>query len=419
MTKRARTILFIVSLALFLLFAPLLIFYSQGYRIDFQPPEGGIKITQTGGIFLKAVPRQVQVYLDEKLKKKTDFFFGSALIENLLPKKYKVEVRKEGYFTWQKNLEVKEKKVTEAKNVILFPEDSNFIILAKEVENFWLSPNKKEVVSKEPGWSLKLYDLETNIKSHLINETDFFLTEADLLSLEFSEANPKEIYLEIGAREQLKYFTLTIDKIPPVLNEVTAPNPPSEDLVASQSFNGEQYYLDTSGNLFKDEEKLTGEPFPIEAETNYSLEIFSNFIFLRENQTLYRFNPDSKSFEHFFEGIKNLKISPDQKKLAYSSNYEILVLFLQEKTDPSQKKAGDKILIARLSKEIGDCFWINSDYLIFNSGELIKIAEIDERDQINIIDFANFKDPEILWNDLNKKLYILSNGNLYASEPLF
>jgi len=419
MTKKVRTILFIVSLVLFLLSAPTLIFYSQGYRVDFQLPEGGIKITQTGGIFLKVIPKQVKVYLDGKLKKKTDFFFGSALIENLLPKKYKVEVYKEGYFSWQKNLEVKEKKVTEAKNIILFPEKPNFTILTKGVENLWLSPNKKEMVSKEEGWSLKLYDLGTNIKSHLIKETDIFLKEADLLNLEFSKDNPKEISLEIGIGEQLKYFTLAIDKIPPVLREVTAPTPLSEDLVASQTFNGEQYYLDTFGNLFRGEEKLTREPFSVKAETNYSLEIFSNFIFLTENQTLYQFNPDSRSFEHFFEGIKNLRISPDQKKLTYFSDHEIWVLFLQEKLDPPQKKAGDKILIARLSKEIQDCFWINSDYLIFNSGELIKISEIDERDQINIIDFAKFKSPEILWNDLNKKLYILSNNNLYASEPLF
>jgi len=419
MTKKARTILFAVLLVLFLLFAPALIFYSQGYRIDFQPPEGRIKITQTGGIFLKVVPKQVQIYLDGKLKKKTDFFFGSALIENLLPKKYKIEVRKEGYFTWQKNLEVKEKEVAEAKNIVLFPENANFTILAKGVENFWLSPNKKEMVVKEPGWSLKLYDLETNIKSHLVDETDFFLTEASLLSLEFSKDNPKEISLEIGAREQLKYFTLTIDKIPPVLNEATPPASSSEDFGISQSFGGENYFLDNFGNLFKGEEKLTDKPFPIKTETDYSLDIFPNFIFLKENQDLYRFNPESKSFEHFFEGIKNLKTSPDQRKLAYSSDHEIWVLFLQEKTDPPQKKAGDKILIARLSKGINDYFWLNSDYLILNSGELIKIAEIDERDQINIIDFASFKNPEIFWNDLNKKLYILSNGNIYTSESLF
>ena len=132
MTKRTRTILFLICLFLFLLIAPLAIFYSQGYRFDFDSK----KITQTGGLFLKVFPKSAEIYLDGKLKKKTDFFFGSILIENLLPKKYKIEIKKEGYFTWEKNLEIREKEVTEAKNVILFPENSNFTILTKGVKKF-------------------------------------------------------------------------------------------------------------------------------------------------------------------------------------------------------------------------------------------------------------------------------------------
>jgi hypothetical protein len=42
--------------------------------------------------------------------------------------------------------------------------------------------------------------------------------------------------------------------------------------------------------------------------------------------------------------------------------------------------------------------------------------EIDERDKINIYDLAEFKEPKIFFND--KKLYLLSEENLYASEPL-
>jgi len=83
MTKKTRTILFLICLFLFLLIAPSAIFYSQGYRFDFDSK----KITQTGGLFLKVFPKSAEIYLDGKLKKKTDFFFGSILIENLLPKK--------------------------------------------------------------------------------------------------------------------------------------------------------------------------------------------------------------------------------------------------------------------------------------------------------------------------------------------
>jgi len=417
MTKKTRTILFLICLFLFLLIAPSAIFYSQGYRFDFDSK----KITQTGGLFLKVFPKSAEIYLDGKLKKKTDFFFGSILIENLLPKKYKIEIKKEGYFAWEKNLEIKEKEVIEAKNVILFPENPNFIILTKGVKKFWLPPDQKKIIlleEGEAGWALKIYDLEKKVKSHLISEDDVYSAGADLLNLEFSE-NSKEISLEIGMKEQLKYFSLELDKVPSVLTEIEPLLPPLKDIITYQTFNGQLYYLGNFGNLFRDEKKLTEKVFPVKPETEYELKIFQNFIFLREGQTLYLLLPESKSFEKFFENLNSLKISPDLKKLVYFSNYEIWILFLKDSDPPAIHRKGDRVFFVRLSEKIDNVFWLNSDYLIFNAGNKIKIAEIDDRDRINIVDFAEVKEPEIFFNKSNKKLYLLSDENLYRSEALF
>jgi len=417
MVKKVRAVIFWVCLFLFLLIAPLAIFYSQGYRFDFDSK----KITQTGGLFLKVFPKSAEIYLDGKLKKKTDFFFGSILIENLLPKKYKIEIKKEGYFTWEKNLEIKEKEVTEAKNVILFPENPNFTILTKGVKKFWLPPDQKKIIlleEGEAGWALKLYDLEKKVKSHLISEDDVYSAGADLLNLEFSE-NSKEISLEIGMKEQLKYFSLELDKVPSVLTEIEPLLPPLKDIITYQTFNGQLYYLGNFGNLFRDEKKLTEKVFPVKPETEYELKIFQNFIFLREGQTLYQLNSESKSFEKFFENLNSLKISPDLKKLVYFSNYEIWILFLKDSDPPAIHRKGDRVFFVRLSEKIDNVFWLNSDYLIFNTGNKIKIAEIDDRDRINIVDFAEFKELKIYFNQTNKKLYILSEGSLFVSEKLF
>jgi len=429
MTKKTRTVLFLICLFLFLLIAPVTIFYSQGYRFDIDSK----KITQTGGLFLKIEPKQVEIYINGKLKKKTDFFFGSALIENLLPKKYKVEIKKEGYHPWEKNLEIKEKQVTEVKNIVLFSENPTFNILTAGVKDFWFSPDEKKIIlfeGSEMGWALKLYDLEKNVKSQLIEERDFYSKGADLLNLEFSE-DSNEIYLDIGMKEKEKYFTLKLNKFPPTLTEREIATS-SENIIASQVFNGDSYYLDKSGYLSKNEERLTENPFPVKADSNppttlpssgrapteYVLEIFQNFIFLRENQTLYQFNPDLKSFEKFFENINFLKISPDLKKIVYFSNSEIWILFLKEVVSQPIKKSGEKVFLVRLSEKINDVFWLNSDYLVFNTGNKIKVAEIDDRDRINMVDIAEFENPKIFFSQKQKKLYILSNGNLYTSETL-
>lgn len=418
MAKKTRTVLFYIFVFLFLLAAPLSIFYSQGYRFDFDPPAGGKRITQTGGLFLKVLPKQVDIYIDGKLKKKTDFFFGSALVENLLPKTYKVEVKKEGYFPWKKDLEIKEREVTEVKDVILFPENLNLTSLAKVVENFWLSPDERKIILKEAnspigeppagGWTLKLYDLEKNIKSHLIKEKDISKKGADLLNLSFSE-NSKEISLETGVAEEIRYFSLGLIETPPTLKETRAPLPQAENSVVSQVFNGDNYYLDNSGHLFKNKEQLGERAFPVKAETEYKLNVFPDYIFLRENQSLYLFSFELKTFEKFFEGVQDLKISPDQKKIVYFSDKEVWVLVLKE---------NKKVLLARLSEKIENCFWLNSNYLIFNVGDKIKISETDDRDRINIWDVGEIKKPEMFWNNLEKKLYVLSEGNLYRSRVL-
>lgn len=416
MTKRTRTILFFICLVLFLSVTPLIIFYSQGYRFDADSK----KITRTGGFFLKVTPKQTKIYVDEKLKEETNFFFGSVLIENLLPKRYKVRVEKEGYSPWEKNLEIKEKEVTEAKNIVLFPKDPNFTVLTKEVKDFWLSPDERKIIlyeDSENGWALKLYDLETNIKSHLIDETDVYQKGADFLKLEFSK-DSKELYLDVAIKEQEKNFVLKLEKFPPTLTKREIPKI-SENTITSQALNGDRYSLDNLGHLFKNNEKLSEKPFPVKQETEYALEIFQNFIFLREGQTLYLFNPNPKSFEKFFDDIEDLKISPDVKKMVYFSNSEIWIMFLKEKYEQPPKKAEEKLFMLRLSERINDVFWLNSDYLIFNVATKIKIAEIDERDRINIIDIAEFENPEMFFNQSQKKLYILSNGNLYVSEILF
>ncbi|MDP1538866.1 MAG: hypothetical protein Q8M00_02440 [bacterium] len=442
MTKRSRTIIFLVCFFLFILIAPSAVLYSQGYRFDLENK----KFTQTGGLFLKVVPRQVDVYIDGKLNKRTDFFFGSALVENLLPKKYKIEVKKEKYHSWEKTLEIKEKGVTEVKNIVLFPQDVNFNVLSSPVEQFWFSPDQRKIIlleedkSSSPpssskqdsvkekeklSWALKLYDLDKNIKSYLISGEDFFTKEPQLINLDFSE-DSKKIYLEVSTGEEIKYFILEgFDRAKPLLTERESPSPLVENVVVYQQVGNALYYLDNSGHLFKNGERITATPFPIKQETEYALEIFQGFIFLREDNNLYKFNPDLKVFENFFERINSLKVSPDNKKLAYFSDYEIWILFLSDKNEPPQERTGEKLFLIRLSERITDVFWINDNYLTFIAGDKIKISEIDDRDRLNIIDVfetkklsQNESPVEMFWNQFDKKLYLLNGEILHRSGAL-
>lgn len=334
MVKKTRIILFLFCLFLFFLIATISIFYSHGYRVDLKTK----KIVQTGGIFLKVEPKPAKVFIDEKLRKKTDFLFGTILIKNLLPGIHKIRVEKEGFYPWEKNLEIKEKEVTEAKNIVLISENPNFKVLAEGVKNFWAFPNERKFI---------------------------FLRES-------------------GEGEVFTSYAVEDGKESDLTNATTSE-------ILSQKINNDTYYLDKSGYLFKNK---------------FSFQNFSN--------------SEIKNGEKLADrAFKDFKISPSFQKLVLINDYEVWVLFLEPQFAAPQRGAFEKVYLTRFSKKIGEIFWYTSDYLIFRVGEEIKITEIDNRDRLNIVDLANFKEVEkIFFNQANKKLYILSQGDFFASEKL-
>jgi len=104
MNKRLRLILFLSVLLFISGGAYLVIRYAQGYR--FNPQNGDL--TSTGLLVTKSVPDSAQVWVDGKLKTATD-----ATI-NLPPGTYNVEIKKDGFSTWQKQLTIKKELVTSA-----------------------------------------------------------------------------------------------------------------------------------------------------------------------------------------------------------------------------------------------------------------------------------------------------------------
>lgn len=152
MKKRTRTILFVACVVLFCLTAPTMIFYSQGFRFDFEQK----RLVQTGGLYFKVLPADAEVYIDGKFESKTAFFTNSLLIEKLLPKTYQVEIKKPGYHAWSKTLEVKEREVTDAKNIVLINQSPTLSVVATstaeinsvvaQIETSATSSDKKKVI---------------------------------------------------------------------------------------------------------------------------------------------------------------------------------------------------------------------------------------------------------------------------------
>ncbi|MFH1509692.1 MAG: PEGA domain-containing protein [Candidatus Nealsonbacteria bacterium] len=373
MIKKTRTTIFFIFFFLFMIGGPSTILYSQGYRLNLNPEKGEKLITQTGGIFIKAAPRQADIYINGKLEEKTDFLFGSVLIENLLPGKYEVEVNKTGYQPWKKTLEIKEKEVTEGKSILLFPEEFNFNPLIEEIEDIWFTPEKNIIFKKATTseWILKFYDSKE--ETELLRESDIYSKGAKLTNIIFS-ATSSDLILETEIAKKKRYFIFNPEETPLSLTEIESPNQIKE----------------------------------------YT---YNNYTFEKNGEILSVKSPNSESFEKIADSVKEIRISQDHKKLLYFTEHEISIFFLSDSIVP-KKNEGETMILLRLSNSINDCWWIKSDHIIFSTDNNIKITEIDNRDILNIINIIKTKNPEILWNENEKKLYYLSENNLFISDTL-
>ena len=374
MKKNGRLIFLIFITLLFGFIAFLIIPYSQGYGFDFEQK----KFIKTGGFYIRVDNPPAEIYLNNKLIKKVTLLSNSILIKNLLPKKYKIEVKKNGYFTWLKNLEIKEKEVTEIKGLFLIKSSPQFEISAKNLK-------------------------EENLKDYLKNTLREETNKAEFFRLENS----------------------VLFKGPePILNEVRTFTISKDNLIwlSKSSF---LFLSDLNGKI---KEVLNQIPFETNNEKNYKIVSSNSKIILlvysaskTDDSDIYYLSAEKK-FEKISENIKNIKgvkFSPDSEKLAFWTEFEIWILDWSSKFElKEEKKEYKKIFLTRFSKKIGDCLWLSPNYLILSVENEIKISETDPRDIVNMATIANFKEPKIFFSKTEKKLYIFSENILFASEKL-
>jgi len=428
----------------------------QGYRLNWPIEPGKKLIVKTGGFFAKAHPKQIDVYVNGRAEKQTDFIFDSALVTNLLPRRHFFEIKKNGYQTWAKNLEVREKEVAEAKNIFLFPDPPQFKTLEENIADLSVSPDRQKIALHHEdgiGWSIKLYDIGRAVTTKLAGQSNFALKDPEFSGWTWIDGNTIEISAK--SKDASETYSIAIDKNPPQLTKKTPPeektggkeaeklptapaggetaaekSPTAPRELARAQSGGADYYLADDGHIYKQENG--GEPalaaagrIDAAADAEYKLEIFGDYFFVTGTNRLMAIKKDGKEFEKILDGApQGARTSPNGKRVVYWSNSEIWIFHLEEKTDPPAASAGEKTFIARLSEKITDCDWFNSDYLIFAAGDRVKTAEIDNRDKINFADIAEFSKiggessgAGKMFMDQDKKIvYLLAGKTLYQTN---
>jgi len=454
MKRKNRLIILAFCILLFFLIAPLILLYSQGYRFDFDKN----KIVKTGGIFIKVSNTSAEIYINEKFVKKTGFFANATLIENLLPKKYNIEVKKAEFQTWQKNLEIKEKQVTKVENILLVKQNILFNVLEQNIEEFLVSEDEKKILLKriqQENWILEELIFDGQTKKTILEKKDLIELDASFIDIVESKWDSEKNRILIktkDSKENILYFLLDYNFEKPILSKVNFSDEKIENISFNPNNKNEIFYLkdhvifkkdlgleqdepriflnniitfkatrdyiiwlSTSGFIFKNDyisetkEVLNQKPFLTNPEKKYEIESQGSRIFLLEDNVIYYVSPN-QDFEKILNNVQGIKVSYDSRKAVCWNDYEIWIL----EFEPSYKK----VFLNRFSETIGNCLWFNPSYLAFSLGDKIRISETDTRDKINIFPIKELKNPKIFYNNSLESLYIFSENNLFFSTSI-
>lgn len=371
MNQKTRSRLLYFLIIGFLLTAGGFLSYALGWSLN-QTPSGALTFRKTGAILLKSRPGDALIKINNKLYAREHNLFGNngrELISGLLPGNYRIEVFKEGFGAWQKNLPVEAGLVSSATKIILFPEKVPTEPVAKtEAEKFWFTTEKKEE-AKNLFYSLKQKQLKMPGRVPIVQITVFpFDTSQTVIT------SQKAIYL-------LNRQNFTLELL------VSAP-------VKILTTNGSEIvFLDQEGNLqFYDLiAKKIIEKIPLLLKEKVIKIAFSRtnakIGLLTEEGGFFIYERPKAELKLITEKIKNFRFSPDSKKIAVlSETGEIEVIFLEDYHRDFTMNAGEKLEI-QLQKEskILDFDWLPQfpDYLIAKYPEEIIIAEVDSRPPTN------------------------------------
>jgi hypothetical protein len=182
-------------------------FYANGYRLDIFKQE----ITQNGVISIESSPFGADAYVDDKLIGKTP---KSASIKIGT---YHVTVKKEGYYNWEKDLEILEGKSTPI-YPWLIKQDPKYTTLwtsAGTIEQYWVNANNDHVVfltKEDIVYTLWEYTLNPALWDFSTNPSEILKLDNNSIDISLSPSGLQAL-LRIDSATTSQYYILNTQNL--------------------------------------------------------------------------------------------------------------------------------------------------------------------------------------------------------------
>ncbi len=446
----------------------IVLFYSFGYKYNIEEK----KTIQIGAIIIKTYPEKVDIYKNDFLYKNNktiaNLFSDFVKIDNLKIGRYNIKMKKEGYFNWEKNINVKGGTVTELKNVVLLKKNYNKnIILSKiginpDENNIWVNNKKNKIAYKKENveiLSLAIFNFDKNEEKIIadFNKAPFNRIQKgySLDNVIFSEDDTK-IILKIAATNKTIWYLVDMENKNRIYDLTAVLKENKEIKNGWNFFFGKSLFYIKNNILYKfDYSKMFSEKiledvnsFLIQNDHIYFFNSNDNelhcidinnladirdiaampedfnskllakiirtnkntYLILSSFGKLYFINNRNKA-SLINSSVKKANFYYNDERIIYNNDHEIWIYYIKEKISQPSKKEFTNELITRFSGNISNIFlYKGEEHLFYKEGDVFKFSEIDDRDKRNIFEIMKIDNDNIFYlKDINSLYYIENN----------
>lgn len=449
LSRTARLAIVISMVVVFCVLAPLLIFYARGYRYDFKAKE----VHQVGMIMIAHDPITARSTLDGNSPSFDITAFGYERFTDLAAGTYHAKVERDGWHSWEKDLEVWAEMVTWARYVTLFRQDAELkdMVSLDKIEALDFSPNREWVAvagQLDGNKKVLFYSLNNDKIVKEISLASLWPKNTGVISAEkiiFGPDSTQALLTLVGATGEKRHLiisralettAITLEDFQPKLQTVNW-HPDTPTLLYGTTSDQDFYRLSVNaGKVIP--RKLASHVLAFQPAPSglYVLRPRAEQIRPEPQSVLTRSELDGSNPEIVSEDIEladsyDLAISA-KKKIAVRTNTGALYTVTPDQTqrvaldvaqtdwslDNDQEDSTDELLlycndheistydpsinnseiVTRYAEPIDNAIWYNGNYkyIIFTVGGKVKIIELDERDHRNVIDFWQASPDEIV-----------------------
>ncbi len=425
MSLNFRRFLFVLFVIIFAVAGTIIIYYTKGYRVDFS----NFSIVKTGGVYIESNVAGFQIDLGKNVyNDQSGLFKKSTLISGILPKKYILTIKKDGYNDYEKNIEVLPSQVFRLFNVLLVP---------KTITPYFSATNiLGDSIVDTSGRKIITFDKEKNIY-YLYDFSSMSATSSSPINIT-SKISPiikqKIVSVWFNPQKDNTFIVQTAKGLYQIDLTAKIASPIQIGKIDSVSIQNNNLYALLENPIPKKSLNTTSSPpskiitydlslnskvlefnLPYGASSIVKFAPINNVvILLLSDGALYAYDFSGNQLYQIAHSAKMFSVSDDKNKIFFQDKdgKSFVYTFDDEKQflDASQNISIGLKLIDTLN--IDQVWWYpDSFHLILEYPNKITVAEVTQKNPNENFTLVNSFD-EAFYSSTNKILYTIKSGTL-------